>query len=136
MPEKGPPVFLDYDQASLDAAYDQAAYAPNREQLIKRRIRATLNEKLGYEEFGRSSASHYPGDPCVKAGAGAGAWLAGRQVAEAVGSSSHLNSPLEEGEFELSVPGGNEPADCPLAFELGMLSLDNFGSHSLYPPHS
>ena len=39
MPEKGPAVFLDYDQAALDAAYDQAAYAPNREQLIKRRIR-------------------------------------------------------------------------------------------------
>ena len=39
MPEKGPPVFLDYDQAALDAAYDQAAYAPNREQLIKRRVR-------------------------------------------------------------------------------------------------
>jgi len=39
MPEKGPPVFLDYDQAALDAAYDQAAYAPNREQLIKRPIR-------------------------------------------------------------------------------------------------
>jgi arylformamidase len=38
MPEKDPPVFLDYDQATLDAAYDQAAYAPNREQLIKRRI--------------------------------------------------------------------------------------------------
>jgi arylformamidase len=38
MPEKGPPVFLDYDQAALDAAYDQAAYAPNRQQLIKRRI--------------------------------------------------------------------------------------------------
>ena len=38
MPEKGPSVFLDYDQAALDAAYDQAAYAPNREQLIKRRI--------------------------------------------------------------------------------------------------
>jgi arylformamidase len=38
MPEKGPPIFLDYDQAALDAAYDQAAYAPNREQLIKRRI--------------------------------------------------------------------------------------------------
>jgi hypothetical protein len=35
----GPPVFLDYDQAAIDAAYDQAAYAPNREQLIKRRIR-------------------------------------------------------------------------------------------------
>jgi len=38
MAKKGPPVFLDYDQAELDAAYDQAAYAPNREQLIKRRI--------------------------------------------------------------------------------------------------
>jgi arylformamidase len=38
MPEKGPPVYLDYDQSALDAAYDQAAYAPNREQLIKRRI--------------------------------------------------------------------------------------------------
>jgi len=38
MPEKGPLVFLDYDQAALDAAYDQAAYAPNREQLIERRI--------------------------------------------------------------------------------------------------
>jgi arylformamidase len=37
MPEKGPLVFLDYDQAALDAAYDQAAYAPNREQLIRRR---------------------------------------------------------------------------------------------------
>jgi arylformamidase len=39
MPEKGSPVFLDYDQAALDAAYDQAAFAPNRAQLIKRRIR-------------------------------------------------------------------------------------------------
>jgi arylformamidase len=39
MLEKGPPVFLDYDQLALDAAYDQAAYAPNREQLIKRRMR-------------------------------------------------------------------------------------------------
>jgi arylformamidase len=38
MLEKGPPVFLDYDQAALDAAYDQAAYAPNREQLIARRV--------------------------------------------------------------------------------------------------
>jgi len=33
---KGPPVFLDYDQAELDAAYDQAAYAPTMRQLLKR----------------------------------------------------------------------------------------------------
>jgi arylformamidase len=46
MPEKGPPVFLDYDQAALDAAYDQAAYAPNREQLIKRRISDSELERL------------------------------------------------------------------------------------------
>src|SRR5437879_6542730 len=39
MPAKGPAVFLDYDQAALDAAYDHAAYAPTREQLIQRRIR-------------------------------------------------------------------------------------------------
>jgi arylformamidase len=30
---KGPLVFLDYDQAALDAAYDQNVYAPNREQI-------------------------------------------------------------------------------------------------------
>ncbi|HVC57259.1 MAG TPA: alpha/beta hydrolase [Stellaceae bacterium] len=36
-PEAGEKVFLDYDQAALDAAYNQAAYAPNREQLIARR---------------------------------------------------------------------------------------------------
>jgi arylformamidase len=52
MPEKGPPVFLDYDQAALDAAYDQAAYAPNREQLIERRIAdsATARRRTGEPE--------------------------------------------------------------------------------------
>jgi arylformamidase len=38
MSEKDPPIFLNYNQAALDAAYNQAAYAANREQLIKRRI--------------------------------------------------------------------------------------------------
>lgn len=33
---KGPAVFLDYDQAELDAAYDQSAYAPTMRQLLKR----------------------------------------------------------------------------------------------------
>ena len=33
---KGPRVFLDYDQAELDAAYDQSKYAPNLQQVIKR----------------------------------------------------------------------------------------------------
>src|SRR5262245_41115047 len=30
------PVWLDMDQAQLDAAYDQASYAPNREQVLGR----------------------------------------------------------------------------------------------------
>ena len=52
MREKGPPVFLDYDQAALDAAYDQAAYAPNREQLIARRINdsAIARRRIGEPE--------------------------------------------------------------------------------------
>jgi arylformamidase len=33
---KGPRVFLDYDQAELDAAYDQGVYAPHRQQLLDR----------------------------------------------------------------------------------------------------
>lgn len=33
---KGPRVFLDYDQAELDAAYDQSVYAPNLQQVVRR----------------------------------------------------------------------------------------------------
>ena len=52
MPETGTLVFLDYDQAALDAAYNQAAYAPNREQLIKRRIgdSETVRRRIGEPE--------------------------------------------------------------------------------------
>src|SRR5262245_26676508 len=35
---KGPIVWLDMDQQELDDAYDQAKYAPNRDQVIARRI--------------------------------------------------------------------------------------------------
>jgi arylformamidase len=35
---KGPLVWLDMDQQELDAAYDQMVYAPNRDQVGKRRI--------------------------------------------------------------------------------------------------
>jgi arylformamidase len=49
---KGPRVYLDYDQDQLDAAYDQAAYEPNIEQMRKRwtsnsaRTRARIGEPL------------------------------------------------------------------------------------------
>jgi arylformamidase len=51
---KGPRVWLDMDQAELDAAYDQAAYAPNREQILARnavnseRARARLGPPRRY----------------------------------------------------------------------------------------
>jgi len=35
-PSAGPRVFLDYDQKALDDAYDQAVYAPNRDQVLAR----------------------------------------------------------------------------------------------------
>jgi hypothetical protein len=33
----GPKVFLDYDQAALDRAYDQTAWAPNMQEVLQRR---------------------------------------------------------------------------------------------------
>jgi arylformamidase len=48
--EKGPPVFLDYDQVELDAAYEQQVYQPNIVQVGKRwasnsaRTRARIGE--------------------------------------------------------------------------------------------
>jgi len=46
---RGPSVFLDYDQKELDDAYDQAVYAPNREQVNLRLARASelARERLG-----------------------------------------------------------------------------------------
>src|SRR5579871_7010023 len=35
--QKGPRVWLDMDQKELDDAYDQAVYAPNRDQMNRRR---------------------------------------------------------------------------------------------------
>jgi arylformamidase len=56
MPERGPPVFLDYDQAALDAAYDQATYAANRDQLVARRVR---NSELARARLGEPERAHY-----------------------------------------------------------------------------
>lgn len=47
--EKGPRVFLDYDQAELDAAYDQRRYAANAEQILARcaALSAETRDRLG-----------------------------------------------------------------------------------------
>jgi arylformamidase len=46
---KGPRVFLDYDQVELDAAYDQTAYAPLEGQILKRldSLSAAARVRLG-----------------------------------------------------------------------------------------
>lgn len=53
---QAPKVFLDYDQAALDAAYDQSKYAPNLQQVLKRyatnsetaRSRLSVPRRLAY----------------------------------------------------------------------------------------
>ena len=47
--EKGPRVFLDYDQIELDAAYDQTVYAPLEGQILQRltSLSAAARERLG-----------------------------------------------------------------------------------------
>src|SRR5690242_11358010 len=47
--DKGPIVWLDMDQRELDDAYDQLVYAPNRDQLTKRRVinSAAARQRIG-----------------------------------------------------------------------------------------
>jgi arylformamidase len=56
-------VYLDYDQAALDAAYDQAVYATNRDQLYRRwdALSTGVRRRLGDPErfaYGPSAAEH------------------------------------------------------------------------------
>jgi arylformamidase len=43
-PVKGPQVYLDYDQAELDVAYDRSGHAPNLQQIVGRY--ATNSEQM------------------------------------------------------------------------------------------
>ncbi len=59
--KKGPIVWLDMDQRELDDAYDQFVYAPNRDQLTKRRVinsaaaRARIGDPLRFA-YGQTPA--------------------------------------------------------------------------------
>ena len=59
--EKGPRVFMDYDQLELDAAYDQSFYSPLAGQVIKRygssseAVRARIGQPLR-ESYGPTAA--------------------------------------------------------------------------------
>ena len=83
------PVFRDYDQKALDDAYDQAVYAPNRDQLLERRNRASeaARRRLGEPRRFAYGAGRNEGldvYPCGKSGSPVhvfvhgGAWRAGR----------------------------------------------------------
>jgi len=54
--EKGPKVFLDYDQVELDAAYDQDAYAHNRRELAER---AAANSEIARTRLGAPTRVAY-----------------------------------------------------------------------------
>jgi arylformamidase len=53
---KGPIVWLDMDQQELDDAYDQAVYAPNRDQVAKRRL---ANAAIVLQRLGKPSRFAY-----------------------------------------------------------------------------
>jgi arylformamidase len=86
---KGPLVWLDMDQQALDDAYDQAVYAPNREQVHARRqansavARAVLGEPLRLQ-YGTSEIEAVDVYRCKRANAPVnvyihgGAWRNGR----------------------------------------------------------
>ena len=67
-PAKGPLVWLDMDQKELDDAYDQSVYAPNRDQMNRRRasesqrVRAHLGEpkRLAYGATSHEMLDIYP----------------------------------------------------------------------------
>jgi arylformamidase len=86
---KGPLVWLDMDQQALDEAYDQAVYAPNREQVHARRdansaiARAVLGEPLRLQ-YGATEIEGIDVYRCRKENAPVnvythgGAWRSGR----------------------------------------------------------
>lgn len=85
----GPKVWLDYDQAALDAAYDQSVYAPNQDAIKDRRM---MMAEIALARIGAPEVIAYgPGRnetfDLYRAGAGdrplaiyvhGGAWRAGR----------------------------------------------------------
>ena len=82
------PVFRDYDQKALDDAYDQAVYAPNRDQLLERRNLASEAARRRLGEPRRFAYGPGPNEQLdvYPTGKGAhvqifvhgGAWRAGR----------------------------------------------------------
>jgi arylformamidase len=100
---KGPRVWLDMDQKELDDAYDQSVYAPNRDQLNKRRaseselVRARLGvpRRVAYGatpyEMLDIYATPHPKAPIVIFVHG-GAWRAGHAKDSAYGAETFVRA--------------------------------------------
>jgi arylformamidase len=100
---KGPRVWLDMDQKELDDAYDQSVYAPNRDQLNKRRaseselVRARLGapRRVAYgatpHEMLDIYAAPNPKAPIVIFVHG-GAWRAGHAKDSAYGAETFVRA--------------------------------------------
>ena len=96
------PVFRDYDQKALDDAYDQAVYAPNRDQLLERRnlaseaARRRLGEpqRFAYGPGPNEQLDVYPtrsGAP-IQVFVHGGAWRAGRAREYAAPAEMFVNA--------------------------------------------
>jgi arylformamidase len=85
---KGPKVWLDMDQAALDAAYDQTVWAPNQSLIAERRTAASVEAKErlkpAQHAYGETTIETFDFYSCGAAGAPilifihGGAWRNGR----------------------------------------------------------
>jgi len=101
--EKGPLVFLDYDQVELDAAYDQRFYAPLLQQIIKRYASSSdaVRQRVGQplrESYGASATEKLDIYKTKRANAPifvfihGGAWLGGESKNYGFAAEIFLNA--------------------------------------------
>jgi arylformamidase len=95
---KGPIVWLDMDQQELDDAYDQAVYAPNRDQLAKRRFAnsAAARLRIGEPERHAYGPSPIEGLDVYRAAAASGKQGAGAPVAIFIHGGAWRNGTASE----------------------------------------
>ena len=96
-----PRVFLDYDQAALDRAYDQPAWAPNMQEVLARRAAASeaVRARLGPRRFaygptaveGLDLYPARPGAPMMVFLHG-GAWRGGDARSQAYAAETFVNA--------------------------------------------
>jgi arylformamidase len=99
---EGPKVFLDYDQAALDRAYDQTAWAPNMQQVLQRRAAASaaVRARVTSQRFryGSTEVEHLDvyltarRDAPIMVFLHGGAWRGGDATAQAYAAETFINA--------------------------------------------